>query len=126
MAGAHLAWLSLVLGFLILVAMLIGATLRALLIIADMVFGNIVTFVFGAYGVSLLIFGWLAASSGIFPRGLAWTGIVAGLGYVLVTTGFILGEQNHPLTYIGGAISVIAYPVWAFWLGRTWLQNAKA
>jgi len=107
------------------VAMLIGATLQALLVIADMVFGNIVTLVFGVYGVSLLTFGWLAASSGIFPRGLAWTGIVAGLGYVLVTTGFILGEQNHPLTYIGGAISVIAYPIWAFWLGRIWLMTAK-
>ena len=26
---------------------------------------------------------------------------------------------------LGGALSVIAYPVWGFWLGRIWLRNAK-
>jgi hypothetical protein len=52
-------------------------------------------------------------------------GIAAGLGYVLVTTGFILGGPNQLLTYIGGALAVIAYPIWAFWLGRSLLQNTK-
>ncbi len=107
------------------VAMLIGATLQALLVITGTAYGDIVTFVFGVYGASLLTFGWLAASSGAIPRTLAWIGIAAGLGYVLVTSGFILGGPYDLLTYIGGAFSVIAYPVWAFWLGRIWLRNAK-
>ncbi|MBV6396790.1 MAG: hypothetical protein HFACDABA_02391 [Anaerolineales bacterium] len=107
------------------VAMLVGAVLQMLLVITGTNFGDIVTFVFGVYGASLLTFGWLAASSGILPRALAWTGIAAGLGYVLVTTGFILGGPNGMLTYIGGALSVIAYPVWGFWLGRIWLKSAN-
>lgn len=104
-------------------AMLIGAALQALLVITGTNFGNIVTFVFGVYGASLVTFNWLAKSSGSLPRGLSWTGIAAGLGYVLVTAGFILGGPNHLLTYIGGALSVIAYPTWAIWLGRMWLSG---
>ncbi|MBE7436587.1 MAG: hypothetical protein HS100_21910 [Anaerolineales bacterium] len=104
-------------------AMLIGAALQALLVITGTNFGNIVTFVFGVYGASLVTFNWLANSSRSLPRGLSWTGIAAGLGYVLVTAGFILGGPNHLLTYIGGALSVIAYPTWAIWLGRMWLSG---
>lgn len=107
------------------VAMLIGAALQALLVITGTNFGDIVTFVFGIYGASLVTFGWLAASGGSLPRGLAWTGIAAGLGYVLVTAGFIFGGRNQLLTYIGGALAAIAYPIWAFWLGRSWLQYTK-
>ncbi|GMV33684.1 MAG: hypothetical protein DYG85_17080 [Chloroflexi bacterium CFX1] len=104
------------------VAMLIGAALQTLLVITGANFGDLVTFVFGVYGASLVTFHWLAKSSGTLPRGLSWMGIAAGLGYVLVTAGFILGGPNHLLTYIGGALSVIAYPVWGFWLGRMWLS----
>lgn len=104
------------------IAMLIGAMLQALLVMTGTAYGEIVTFVFGIYGASLVIFGWLAASSGILPRALAWMGIAAGLGYVLVTTVFVVGGPNHMLTYIGGALSVIAYPIWGFWLGRIWLR----
>lgn len=104
-------------------AMLIGAGLQALLVVTGTNFGDIVTFVFGVFGASLVTFNWLANSSGSLPRGLSWTGIVAGLGYVLVTAGFILGGPNHLLTYIGGALSVIAYPIWGFWLGRVWLNT---
>ncbi len=35
----------------------------------------------------------------------------------------ILCGPNHLLTYIGGALSVIAYPVWGFWLGRLFLKS---
>ncbi len=105
-------------------AMLIGATLQALLVFTGKNFGNIVTFVYGVYGASLMTFNWLAKSSGSLPRGLSWTGIAAGLGYVLVTAGFILGGPNHLLTYIGGALSVIAYPIWAIRLGRVFLNQS--
>lgn len=80
---------------------------------------------FSVFGISIAIHGYLAWIARSFPRGLAVWGMIAGLGYALVGLGFILGGPNHPLTYIGGALSVIAYPIWGFWLGRIWLQNAK-
>lgn len=107
------------------VALLVAAALQAMLVLGGTNFMTIVTSMFGIFGASLLTFNWLANSNGTLPRALAWTGIAAGLGYVLVTAGFLLGGQNHILTYIGGAFSVIAYPVWGFWLGRIWLRNAK-
>lgn len=107
------------------VAMLIAAALQALLVLSGTNFGTIVTVMFGVFGASLVTFNWLANSNATLPRALAWTGIAAGLGYVLVTAGFLLGGQNHILTYIGGGFSVIAYPIWGFWLGRIWLRNAK-
>ena len=107
------------------VAMLIAAVLQALLILSGTNFGTIVTVMFGVFGASLLTFNWLANSNRTLPRALAWTGIAAGLGYVLVTAGFLLGGAYDMLTYIGGAFSVIAYPVWGFWLGRIWLRNAN-
>ncbi|MEW5939616.1 MAG: hypothetical protein AB1750_08145 [Chloroflexota bacterium] len=106
------------------VAMLIGALLQALLVINGTNFGEIVTVMFGIFGASLVTFGWLAHSSGTMPRGLAWTGIAAGIGYVLVTAGFILGGPNHLLTYIGGVLAVMAYPAWAFWFGRVLLKSS--
>ena len=107
------------------VAMLIAAVLQALLILSGTNFGTIVTVMFGVFGASLLTFNWLANSNRTLPRALAWTGIAAGLGYVLVTAGFLLGGPYDMLTYIGGAFSVIAYPDWGFWLGRIWLRNAN-
>ncbi|MEW6029506.1 MAG: hypothetical protein ACOYZ8_10030 [Chloroflexota bacterium] len=82
-------------------------------------------YAFSVFGVSIATYGCLAWFAKILPRGLAILGVTAGLGYALVGLGFVLGGPNHMLTYIGGALSVIAYPVWGFWLGRIWLQNAK-
>jgi hypothetical protein len=72
-----------------------------------------------------MAFNTLAYANETFLRKLAVWGIAAGIGYVLVTAGFILGGSDHLLTYIGGALAIIAYPVWAFWLGRIWLRNTK-
>ena len=106
-------------------AMLVAAVLQAWLVLSGTNFGTIVTLMFGVFGASLATFNWLAYSNETLPRGLAWTGIAAGIGYVLVTAGFIHGVSDHLLTYIGGALAIIAYPVWAFWLGRIWLRNTK-
>jgi hypothetical protein len=109
-------------------AMLIAALLQALLVINVLnfgAFGETVTVMFGIFGASLVTFGWLVYSSGTMPRRLAWAGIAAGIGYVLVNVGFILGGENHPLAYLGGALAVIAYPTWAIWLGRVLLKSNK-
>ncbi len=107
------------------VAMLVAAGLQTLLVLKIITFEQTAVTVPSAYGVvglSLVAFNYLAYVNGSFPRKLAVWGIAAGIGYVLVITGFILGGPNHLLTYIGGALAVIAYPIWAFWLGRVWLK----
>ncbi|MBI3165892.1 MAG: hypothetical protein HYZ24_14510 [Chloroflexi bacterium] len=104
-------------------AMLTAAVIQTLLVVNGTNFGMIVTISFGIFGASLIAFGFLAVVNQTLPRGLAWLGIAAGIGYVLVITGFILGGENHPLTYLGGAVAVIAYPVWAVWLGRVFLKS---
>jgi len=66
---------------------------------------------FGVVGVWLLLNSSLALASGTLPSGLAWVGMVAGVGYILVILGFILGGQQHPLTAVGGLTAVIGYPI---------------
>jgi hypothetical protein len=105
-------------------AMLTAAVLQTLLVAIRMDFGVITTYAFGVFGASLIIYGYLVLVNATLPRALGWWGIVAGLGYVLVTTGFIISGPNHPLTYIGGLTSVIAYPTWAIWLGRVLLKSS--
>lgn len=104
-------------------AMLTASILQTLLVAIRMGFGEITTYAFGVFGASLVVYGYLVVANKTLPRGLGWWGIVAGLGYVLVTTGFIVGGPNHPLTYIGGLASVVAYPTWAIWLGRILLKS---
>jgi hypothetical protein len=105
-------------------AMLTAAVVQSLLVINGTNFGMIVTVSFGLYGLSLIAYGYLTVVNETLPRRLGWWGIVAGIGYVLVITGFILGRENHPLTYIGGLASIIAYPTWAIWLGRVLLKSS--
>ena len=106
-------------------AMLTASILQTLLVAIRMDFGEITTYAFGVFGASLVVYGYLVIANKTLPRGLGWWGIVAGLGFVLVVTGFIVSGPNHPLTYIGGLVSVIAYPTWAIWLGRVLLKSTK-
>lgn len=107
------------------IAMLVAAGLQTLLVINVITYEQTAITVPSAYGVvglSLIAFNYLAYVNGSFPQKLAVWGIAAGIGYVLAITGFILGGENHPLTYLGGALAVIAYPAWAIWLGRVYLK----
>ncbi len=62
-------------------------------------------------GASLLAAAWL----GSWER---WLGLVTGLGWALVGAGLLLGGMNHPLSYAGGIGYLLAFPVWAFLMGR--------
>ncbi|MBM3124569.1 MAG: hypothetical protein FJZ87_05780 [Chloroflexi bacterium] len=111
-----------------IIAMLVAAILQALLVFKVITYEQTavpVPFAYGVVGLSLIAFNAFAYTHKSFSRKLAIWGIVAGAGYVLTIMGFIIGGQNHPLTYIGGLAAVIAYIVWAFWLGRIWLRNTK-
>jgi hypothetical protein len=78
----------------------------------------------GAIGIWLILVNALAMSSGIFPEGLIWIGMLAGMGYLLTVIGFLRGGQKNALFYVGGFILGIGYPVWAIWLGEIVFSGA--
>jgi hypothetical protein len=61
-------------------------------------------------GANLLAGSWLSS--------IRWLGVAAGLGFVFLPIGLILGGVDHPLTYVGGIGYSIVLPVWAFLMGR--------
>lgn len=71
-----------------------------------------------AIGVWLIVISFLATGGGQLPDLLAWIGISAGVGYIVMVIGFLLGGQQNVLFYIGSLIVGVGYPVWAIWLGR--------
>ena len=110
-------------------ALLVAAVLQTLLILNVITFAQtavIVPLAFGFFGAALVVYGRLSLANGLLPARLAWMSIIAGVGYVLVITGFILGGQEHPLAAIGGLVTVIVYPGWAIWFGRLLLSGRFA
>jgi hypothetical protein len=105
-------------------AALAAAAFQTVLVVARVNVGVITTYLFGVFGAALMLYGYLILVHKTLPRGPGWSGIAAGIGYVVVDMGFILSGPNHPLTYIGGIISVLAYPTWAIWLVRIFLKPA--
>ncbi len=83
----------------------------------------IVPAAFGLFGTSLMVYSVLARTQGTLPGMLAVLGILAGVSYVMVIVGFILGGQEHPLTSVGGLTAVITYPIFAIWFGRILLSG---
>lgn len=61
-------------------------------------------------GANLLAGPWLSANR--------WRGLVAGVGFVLLPVGMLLGGLDHPLTYVGSIGYSIVFPIWAFLMGR--------
>jgi hypothetical protein len=76
-----------------------------------------------AIGIWLVLANVQALSSELLPRGLAWAGVLSGASYILTVAGFLLGGQQSPFFYMGGLVLVIAYPIWAIWLGRMLLSD---
>lgn len=60
-----------------------------------------------AVGIWLLLANYIALRNKFFPRGLAWAGMISGLGFVVLVLGFLI------------------YPIWAIWLGRWLLAKAQ-
>jgi hypothetical protein len=110
-----------------IVGLLFSGAVQAMLVLGFISFEETpdASFGFSAYGIALAIHGYLAWVRNVFPRGLTVWGMVAGIGYALVSLGWILGGPDNLLTYAGGAAAVIAYPVWSIWLGRVFLRGRK-
>jgi hypothetical protein len=72
--------------------------------------------------VALVVIGlWIAGANllaGTWLTSIRWFGVAAGLGFVILPVGLILGGVDHPLTYAGGVGYSIVFPVWAFLMGR--------
>jgi hypothetical protein len=77
----------------------------------------------GAIGTWLVAMNILALAGGTFPGGLAWSGIAAGSGYILLVIGFWLGGQGHPLFWGGSLAALVGYATWAVWLGQMALSG---
>jgi len=103
---------SLIIGF---VAMGVAILLQTLLIFQVISFEQtavVVPLTFGFFGAVLMFHNSLMLRAEELPGGLSILGMLAGAGYVLVIAGFILGGQEHYLTYIGAVLLLIGYPVW--------------
>lgn len=59
---------------------------------------------------------------GMLPR----IGVLAGVGYLLIVTGFTLGGMDNLLFQIGGGLMLLCYPIWGIWLGRTLIGGMPA
>jgi hypothetical protein len=72
--------------------------------------------------IALIVIGlWIAGANllaGSWLNAIRWFGVVAGLGFVLVPAGMLLGGVSHPLAYVGGIGYSIVFPAWAFLMGR--------
>jgi len=62
-------------------------------------------------GAPLLAGPWL-------PTMHRWLGTAAGLGFIAMGFGLVIGGVDHPLTVVGDAGYLIAFPIWAFLMGR--------
>ncbi|HEY8921968.1 MAG TPA: hypothetical protein VIN32_04990, partial [Candidatus Limnocylindria bacterium] len=72
--------------------------------------------------VALIVIGlWIAGANllaGPWLNAIRWFGMAAGLGFVMLPLGMLIGGVNHPLIYAGGVGYSIVFPVWAFLMGR--------
>ncbi len=110
----------------------VGAQVSALLTLAPSDRQSApVIIAFGAIGVWMVISNQLARVERTLPSGLAWLGVVAGVG--LIVAAVVLGLQgfrtsdpaalptSDPGLAAGLALSVLAHVAsltWAIWLGR--------
>jgi hypothetical protein len=70
----------------------------------------------GVYGVWLLLAAAVLAGRSPLPTPLIAIMALAGIGTAIGVIGFVAFGSNHWLTYAGGLVGGLMYPVWAYWL----------
>ena len=115
--GQTLSFLSATLG---ITGILMGGVIQSLLVAGMITYQQTVPFFLSgaAIGGWLMLNNYLILTSHVLPRGLAWAGVLAGVGYIVTVAGFLLGGYQNPFFFAGGLLTVICYPTWALWLGR--------
>ncbi|MCL4858789.1 MAG: hypothetical protein KJZ93_05255 [Caldilineaceae bacterium] len=79
---------------------------------------------FAVIGVWLILVGCLGWFSRTPSARLAGMALIAGIGQVFVTGGFLISEPPPLWALAGGGVTVIAYPIWAITMGR-WLLRSS-
>jgi hypothetical protein len=106
------------------IAVIVWCVVQALFIVGvvDFDYDHAATGGLAVEAAALIVIGlWIAGANllaGSWLNSVRWFGVAAGLGFVLLPMGLILGGVSHPLTYAGGVGYSIVFPVWAFLMGR--------
>lgn len=79
---------------------------------------------FAVVGVGAFLWGWMILRTGIFPRNLAYVGILNAVLLVILFFATVFGSQTIILIS-GGLTSVIVGPLWWIWVGRTLASNKQ-
>jgi hypothetical protein len=121
--GQRLSFLAAALG---IGGMVVGGAVQSLLVVGAIPYQQTVPFfpAGGAIGVWLTLISYLTLTSQLLPRGLAWPGFLAGVGYILTVAGFLLGGYQNPVFYVGGLLTVISYPILAIGLGHVFASGS--
>jgi len=106
------------------VAVIVWCVIHALFIggVVEIDYEQAATGALAIESVALIVIGlWIAGANllaGPWLNAVRWFGLAAGLGFVLLPLGMLLGGLDHPLTYAGGVGYSIVFPVWSFLIGR--------
>ena len=126
---AQAAKASLVAAIIGIGAMSVIAVLQSLIVINPTLYPQIsgpVLTAGGGLGVWLVLVNMLSRQGSILPPLLTGSGLIAGAGYIVLVIGFWIGGQENVLFIVGSLAVVIAYPIWAIWLGRVLLSSKVA
>jgi hypothetical protein len=108
------------------VALLVVATLQALLVFGIVRYEQAISAVLGTgagVGLSLLVTNLHMVLVGTLPAELAGLGMAAGAGYLLSAVGFHLGGEKHRAFYSGSLLVAPRHSAWAVWLGAIFLSG---
>lgn len=75
-------------------------------------------------GLWLVLVGYLGLQQASLPSGLNWIGILAGAGYIVGISIFILSGYENPIVWVSWLVAGIAYPIWAIWFGRVLMRTS--
>jgi len=80
---------------------------------------------FGLTGLSALVFAWLIVRSGRLPRSLGYLSYALAVALIALFLGALLTNTPRSLFVLipGGLASLIATPIWNFWLGAIFLAR---
>jgi hypothetical protein len=112
-----------------IVAMFSIAALQALLVVGFLRFEQTlrpILILAGIVGLWWLANSIVSLAHGMLSAGVAWVGVVVGVGSLLGMIGFLMGGREHPLAAMGLLVVAISAPIWAFWLGRVLVSNPAA
>jgi hypothetical protein len=106
-------------------AMLTAAGTKLLVLIGALSSEGVADFLddltFLLIGIWLVVVGYAGWRAQTPAAGLA---VLAGLGQILGTAGFLISEPPPVWAFLGGALALVGYPLWAIAMGRSLRRDA--